>query len=166
MLTFRVYGVALPKGNMKPFLAKGMKFPIVTESNRNVKSWQQLIAEGASHALQALPEADRALLLYGVRVSVAFFLPRPQAFKKRGVFVPHIKAPDVDKLARAVLDALSAVTYCDDRQVTELIAGKYYAEVAGPAYVDVRVEQAPAPTSEATIPTYERRALPLFEVIQ
>jgi crossover junction endodeoxyribonuclease RusA len=163
MLTFRVYGVALPKGNMKPFLAKGMKFPIVTESNRNVKSWQQLVAEGASHALQQLPEADRGLIAVGVRVTIAFFLPRPSVLKRRGVFVAHTKHPDIDKLARAVLDALSNVAYVDDKQVTELVTGKYYAEVGAPSYVDVRVEAAPAQV-ECLSPRW--RALPLFAEAQ
>jgi len=162
MLAFRVYGVALPKGNMKPFIPKGMKFPIVTESNRNVKSWQQLVAEGASHALQQLPEPARELLRYGVRVSVAFYLPRPKKFHKRGVFVPHVTTPDLDKLSRAVLDAMSQVMYHDDRQVTELVAGKYYTEVDGAACVDVRVESAPMPIANST-PLAVPRDLPLFE---
>jgi crossover junction endodeoxyribonuclease RusA len=163
MLTFRVYGVALPKGNMKPFLKKGMKFPIVTESNRNVRSWQQLIAEGASHALLEAPEDARALLAFGVRVSVAFYLPRPKKYGKRGVFVAHCKAPDVDKLARAVLDALSNVAYHDDAQVTELIAGKYYTAIEGASFVEVRVEPAPHQTVGPP-PLMMPRPLPLFEV--
>jgi Holliday junction resolvase RusA-like endonuclease len=142
-LAFKVFGVALAKGNLKPFIPKGMKFPILTESNRNVRSWQQLVSEGASHALQELPESERMLLTHGVRLTVRFFLPRPKKYAKRGVFVPHCTAPDVDKLARAIGDALTNVAYHDDRQVTELVAGKYYAEVGAPAYVDIRVEAAP-----------------------
>jgi Holliday junction resolvase RusA-like endonuclease len=163
-LTFRVYGVALPKGNMRPLIrenARGMKIAIATESNRSVKGWQQLIAEAASHALQQIPEADRAMFAYGVRIAVAFYLPRPKKWHKRGVFVPHCTVPDVDKLARAVLDALQGVAYHDDKQVTELITGKYYAEVDGPAYADVTVE---ADVAVAAYPLAERRrGLPLFE---
>src|SRR4249920_136587 len=61
-LAFTVYGVAKPKGNMRAFHPKGMKFPIVTESNRNVKSWQQLVAAGASHALHQVPLEQQAVL--------------------------------------------------------------------------------------------------------
>jgi Holliday junction resolvase RusA-like endonuclease len=85
-----------------------------------------------------------------VRLSVAFYLPRPKKYSKRGAFVPHCVAPDLDKLGRAVLDALTSVLYADDRQVTELIAGKYYAEVDAPARVFVRIEPAPGlPLSSA-----------------
>jgi len=95
-LAFTVYGTALPKGNHRALLLKGMKFPIITESNRAVISWQQLVAEGASHALQAAPEADRALLNDGVRATIMFYFTRPKKYAKRGVFVPHCVAPDVD----------------------------------------------------------------------
>jgi Holliday junction resolvase RusA-like endonuclease len=160
-LAFTVFGVAQPKGNMRALHLKGMKFPVVTESNRNVKSWSQLVAQGASEALVQVPAADRGLLAYGVRLTIGFYLPRPKKHAKRGVFVPHCVAPDLDKLARAVLDALANVLYHDDKQVTELIAGKYYAEVDAPARIDVRVEPAPIVRIVETPPPLD---LPLFEV--
>jgi Holliday junction resolvase RusA-like endonuclease len=160
MLTFRVYGVAMPKGNMRAFLKRGMKFPIVTESNRSVKSWQQLVAEGASRALQDTPHD---LIAFGVRVTVCFYLPRPKKHSKVGVFVAHCTAPDLDKLSRAVLDALSKVAYYDDAQVTELIAGKYYTSSNSPAYADIRVEPAPHPRVGDPIPVMTPHPLPLFE---
>lgn len=143
ILAFTVYGVAQPKGNHRALALKGMKFPIITETNRNVKSWQQLVAEGANQALLQLPAAERRLLEHAVRLTIAFYLPRPKKHAKRGVFVPHCVAPDIDKLERAILDALSQVVYADDKQVTEVIKGKYYAAVDEPAHVDVRVEPAP-----------------------
>jgi Holliday junction resolvase RusA-like endonuclease len=63
---------------------------------------------------------------------------------KRGVFVPHCTRPDCDRLTRAVLDALTHVVIHDDKQVTELLAAKYYAGVDEAAHVHVRVEPAPA----------------------
>src|SRR4051812_27186136 len=102
MLTFTVYGVAQPKGNMRAFHRKGMKFPIVTDSNKGIRSWSQLVAEGASHALRTTPEAH--LLTQAVRVTVAFYLPRPKKFLRPGLVVAHLTAPDIDKLLRGVLD--------------------------------------------------------------
>lgn len=143
MLAFTVYGVPLTKGNHRALRVKGMQFPIITESNRAVASWQQLVAAGASHALQARPEAERALLASGVRLTVAFYLPRPKKFSRRGAFVHHLTKPDTDRLCRAVLDALTAVAYADDKQVTEIVTGKYYTAVGAPARVDIAVEAAP-----------------------
>ena len=145
ILQFQVFGVAQSKGNHKAYQGRGMHFPIITESNRSVASWQQLVAEAASHAMQQRPIEQRRLLTAGVRVSLAFYLPRPKKWHKRGVFVPHCTRPDVDRLTRAVLDALTHVAFQDDKQVTELVAGKYYADVDGAARVDVRVEPSPSP---------------------
>jgi crossover junction endodeoxyribonuclease RusA len=158
-LTFRVYGVAQPKGNMRAINMRGMKFPIVTDSNKGVRSWQQLIAEGANRALAGLPPAERAILTEGVRLSVAFFLPRPKALMKRGVPIAHLKKPDTSKLLRAVEDALTQVVYHDDSQVVELLASKSYADVDDLPHVDVKVE----PTAGWRPIVVPAAPLPLFE---
>lgn len=74
-----------------------------------------------------------------VTVAVTFILKRPKAHYRTGKFADQIRddAPerphgtpgmDTDKLARAVLDALTtARVYGDDSQVTELRAKKIYA---------------------------------------
>ncbi len=161
-LAFRVFGVAQPKGNMRAIHLRGMKFPIVTESNRNAKSWAQLVAEGANRALGELPAADRNLLCAAVRVTVAFYLPRPKKYQKRGVPVAHLKAPDIDKLLRGILDALSHVVFLDDSQVVELLASKHYAEVDDVPHVDIRVE-ATAGVRPLVVPA---APLPLFEAVR
>jgi Holliday junction resolvase RusA-like endonuclease len=138
-LSFTVYGVAQPKGNMRAIHLKGMKFPIVTDSNRSAKSWSQLVAEGASRALGDLPEAERLVLVGAVRLSVAFYLPRPKKYQRRGVPAAHLKAPDIDKLLRGVLDALTSVAWQDDSQVVELVAAKFYAETDEPPHVNIRI---------------------------
>ncbi len=157
-LAFTVFGVAQPKGNMRAINIPGMKFPIVTDSNRSVKSWSQLVAEGANRALGALPAAERGVLEGPVRLTMAFYLPRPKKFQRRGVPVAHLTAPDWDKLSRAVSDALTHVVYRDDKQVVEAIVGKFYAEVDGTPRVDVRVESTagvrPMPVPPAPLPLF------------
>lgn len=158
-LAFTVFGVPLTKGNMRAIHLKGMEYPIVTESNRSVASWQQLVRAGASQAIGRLPEAERLLLASGVRLTIAFYLPRPKKFSKRGAFVHHLTKPDVDRLCRAILDALTSVAYTDDKQVTEMITGKYYTAIGAPARVDIAVEPAPPVPVGAMVAD-----LPLFEV--
>jgi len=159
ILAFTVYGTAATKGSMRAIHLKGMKVPIVTESNRSAKSWSQLVAEGASHAMQQRPLTDRVLFPAGVRLTIAFYLPRPKKFSKRGVFVHHATKPDLDRLCRAILDALTSVAYADDKQVTELVTAKYYAPIDAPARVDIAVEAAP-PLALGRMES----DLPLFEV--
>jgi len=140
-LTFTVYGVPQPKGNMRAFHPKGMKFPILTDSNRSVKSWSQLVAQAASDAIQQLPEADRAVMTGAVRLSVAFYMPRPKKFgTPKKADVPCITMPDWDKLSRAVGDALSQVVYRDDSQIVEAVVVKQYCRLTDAPHIDVRVE--------------------------
>lgn len=136
-LSFRVFGVAQPKGSMRAFLRRGMKQPIVTDSNRSAKSWAQLVAHGASDALNA---SGGQQWQTAVSVAIRFVLPRPKALKARDV--PHLKAPDLDKLIRGVLDALTGVVYRDDGQVVYVAAAKYYAQPDEAPHVVVDIADA------------------------
>jgi crossover junction endodeoxyribonuclease RusA len=137
-LRFTVYGEAQPQGSSKAFVPKGWSRPIITSDNPKNKGWRQVVAEAANHALGALPPADRALLLEGVRVTLAFYLPRPKSLPKRAT--AHTKAPDLDKLARSCFDALTHIVFRDDSQVCELVAVKHYAGAGQPPHVDITVE--------------------------
>jgi Holliday junction resolvase RusA-like endonuclease len=157
VLTFTIYGVAQPKGSMTAFTPRGMKFPIITDSNRNAKAWAQLVAHGASDALGP----DGAILDGPVRLTVAFYLPRPQKFctpKWRRVAPVHLTAPDLDKLLRSVGDALTGVVYRDDAQVVELVAIKRYTAPDAPPHATIRVD-ATAGAGAMAVPA---APLPLF----
>lgn len=148
-LEFSVFGVPQPKGNMRAINVRGMKQPIVTDSNKSAKSWAQLVAQGASDALHRLPKEDRAIIVTGARVRLGFYLPRPKKYhaaRYRGVPLQHTTRPDVDKLTRSILDALTGVLWTDDGCVTDLVVSKRYADIYAPARVDVRVEHAPMAT--------------------
>jgi len=137
-LEFRVYGVAQPMGSKRAFIPKGWTRPVLTDTNRNLKSWQVLITEAASTALHQLPASERGMLADGVRLTLAFFLPRPQSLPKK--VTAHTKAPDVDKCVRGVADALMRVAFRDDAQIVDLVAMKRYALPGDPPHVDIRVE--------------------------
>lgn len=157
-LVFTVFGVPQQKGSIKAFVPKGWNRPILTDTNRNLKMWAQLVAEGASRSIQQLPAADRGCLTEGVRLTVAFYLPRPKALMRRGLEVAHLKKPDLDKLVRGVKDALTRVVWTDDSLVVELVATKQYADVDGSPHVDIRVEPT-AGTRPIVVPV---APLPLF----
>lgn len=137
-LTFRVYGEAQPQGSARAFVPKGWSRAIVTSDNPSLKQWRQLVAEAANHALGALPHEERALLVTGVRLTIAFYLPRPKSLAKKAT--AHTKKPDIDKLIRSCCDSLSQVVFYDDSQVCELVAAKHYAPHGQPPHVDIRVE--------------------------
>ena len=162
-LVFRVYGLAQTKGNMRAVPVKGRAFPAITDANRSVAAWQQQIARAASEVINGLPYADRQLLVRGVRLSVAFYLPRPKKYQKAGCQVAHLTKPDTSKLLRAAEDALTGVAYLDDAQIVELLATKSYAPVNHPPYVDIRVEATNGVFGELAPPA---APLPLLEALR
>jgi crossover junction endodeoxyribonuclease RusA len=119
MITFTVIGHAQPQGSTKAFMPKGARYPVVTSDNPNLKGWRHLVADEAQRHASGGP------LCGGVHVTLDFALQRPKSLPKRAS--QHLKKPDIDKLARAVLDALTGILYHDDSEVVRLDVTKRYA---------------------------------------
>src|SRR5262249_9551158 len=117
-MTFTVYGTPVPQGSTKAFTPKGWKRPVLTSDNARLKSWRQLVAEAAHLALLEQPAVDRQLLLDAVTLTITFALPRPLSLPKR--ITAHTKKPDLDKLVRAVADAVTGILFRDDAQIVQL----------------------------------------------
>lgn len=128
VVSFKVCGKPEPKGSLKAFvpmkwaaaaLAAG-KTPRVSLKSDNpaLHHWQQLVQKEAQAA------SNGRLFTGPVHVGLRFYLHRPSGkwFPR-----PHRK-PDVDKLARAVLDGLTHTLLRDDAQVVELSATKDFAD--------------------------------------
>jgi crossover junction endodeoxyribonuclease RusA len=140
VLHFVAIGVPQQQGSMRAFVPRGHRHAIVTDSNRDLKSWRQLVAQAAQAAILALPATDRGVLEGGVRLTVAFYLPRPKSLAARET--AHTKKPDLDKFVRGVQDALSAIAFRDDAQVVDLVAMKRYAATGSPAHAEIWIEPA------------------------
>lgn len=119
MITFSVVGHAQPQGSMKAFNVPGKRYPVVTSDNPSLKDWRQLVAFAAQRHAAGGP------LRGGVVVLLTFSLQRPKSLPKR--VRQHLKKPDIDKLARAVLDALTGILFVDDSEVVRLMVTKQYA---------------------------------------
>lgn len=124
-ISFFCPGLPRPKGSTRAFVVKGRAVTVPVK-NKETKSWEHAIATGAM--------AAGATMLEGcpVFMSLIFRLPRPQGhFGKKGLKAsapgyPIGRVGDIDKLARAVLDALSLIAYRDDSQVVRLDLCKRY----------------------------------------
>lgn len=116
-LSIQVNGIPAPQGS-KRHVGRG----ILIESSKKVKPWREDVRAAAIDAA-----GDGWEPLEGaVEVWVTFYLPQPKTLPKR-VYFP-IKRPDLDKLARSTMDALtSAGIYIDDSRVTDLHILKRYA---------------------------------------
>lgn len=128
-LYFMVAGVPRPQGSAKAFVipAKGDQKPraVVTSDTKDLKPWRNAIAE------EARKHCDR-LFEGAAMIEVLFIMPRPKThWSARGGLKPSAPIwpttrPDVDKLARAVLDALTGIVVGDDAQVVTLVGRKEY----------------------------------------
>lgn len=136
--TFTVPGVPVPQGSAKAYVRGGRA--IVTSANANLRPWRAAVTAAAAEA-----RGDAATIRTPVFVGLVFTFPRPSGhFGKRGLrkTAPEFPAtrPDLDKLCRAALDALTdAGVFADDGQVVELQASKDYGDHPG---LDVTVGEA------------------------
>jgi len=121
-LAFRVDGVPCPQGSLRAFAYQrttGTLATRVVSDNPDLAAWRQAVAWSA---LAALP-AGRTTFGGPVDVVASFVLARP---RRRARPWPTSR-PDVDKLLRAVLDALTGIVWRDDAQVVRTSASKHYA---------------------------------------
>jgi crossover junction endodeoxyribonuclease RusA len=109
------------------------------EQSRAVGPWREAVRA----CTQSQMEADSQETLTGpVRVQIIFWLPRPKSAKPGS---RPAKRPDLDKLARSVLDGLTmGGAWLDDSQVVKLTAMKVYAVTGLPpgCRIDVNPEEA------------------------
>lgn len=128
-LMFEVRGIPGPQGSKDQF---------GRESSRKVKPWREAVRSEAVAAIIAT--GDKTATLGPVAVIITFTLPRPKAHYRTGRHAGEVrpdapywcaKRPDVDKLVRSTLDALTAAgIYHDDAQVAVLDVEKRYADPA------------------------------------
>lgn len=118
---FTVWGTPVPQGSMRAFIIKKTGRAIVTSSNKKVKPWRNEVAGAALQAIEVygFPPMMNA---EPVQMEVEFFFDKPKSVK--GNF--KVTKPDMDKLLRAIFDALTGVAYKDDSQVVRCILTKQY----------------------------------------
>lgn len=106
------------------------------ESSKYVGPWRQTVALFARKAARE----SGAFIEHGpVNLELGFVMPRPLSTPKSKT-PAAVKRPDVDKLARAVLDALTGAVFKDDSQVIELRAHKRIAEHGEEPGVQIRMK--------------------------
>ena len=121
-ITFTVYGTPRPQGSLRAFIPKGWKRPILTSDNTKLKPWRQEIAQTAQLKVRTSDTCWPLERGIAVTVRCEFFFAKPKSTKKS--VVAKTTKPDLDKLARSLLDALTGIVFEDDSQVTMLIVSK------------------------------------------
>ncbi len=127
---FFVGGEPVTQGSMKAIVSKTTgRAMILPDKKAELNSWRDTIGHLAR---QAGCLAGKG----AVYITLDFYMPRPRSVKRA---LPIVK-PDIDKLSRAVLDALTGVAYVDDGQVVSITALKHYADDRGPGvHIELKV---------------------------
>lgn len=134
LLSVTVPGQPIPQGSMTPFIhAKTGR--VVSPQKRTLVEWRETVAWHArQNGAPAEPTSNP------VRVRLQFMLPRPRSHfgtgRNSGVLKQSaplwpVGRPDLDKLVRAILDALTGVTWSDDSQVVDIDAFKAWDDQPG-----------------------------------
>jgi crossover junction endodeoxyribonuclease RusA len=130
------------QGSIRPLPKAGKRLAgaafsdvILTSDNKDLKRWRAIVRNDAVCArIKAVGNAGLRDITWPtgpVSLLLVWRLPRPKRLKPAAP-LEHLTRPDIDKLERAVLDALTGVLYTDDGQVQTVLKQKF---VAGPDQV-------------------------------
>lgn len=155
-LTLFVGGIeAVPKGNMRAFVPKGWNRAVITDGKgKEVKAYEGQVRNAVR------VEMDRrglaSTLHQPFEVHVCFFRARSaNDFDRHGQLTKKARAtpwtkPDIDKLQRSVLDALTSLIFADDSCVVRVVAEKRFADATHDIGTWIRVRALPATHRELT----------------
>ena len=95
----------------------------LVEASKKLKPWRAAVAEAVERTFIAT--GDRTMFTGPVVVRAVFYLPKPKSVKR---FLPTVP-PDIDKLQRALGDAMSVDTQLiqDDSLIVSWLPAKVYA---------------------------------------
>jgi Holliday junction resolvase RusA-like endonuclease len=117
VIRFEVQGQPAPQGS-KRHVGNGR----MVEQSKAVIPWRQDVKAAAQ---AAMGWGQQPPLQGPVALAVTFALPKPASAPKRKRTWPA-RRPDLDKLLRSTLDALTGVVFADDGQVVSVQAAKAY----------------------------------------
>ena len=146
---FIVWGKAAPRGSVKAIprgkvvnvhgqrLREDKGTLVIDQESAVLKSWMQQIKQTAigAWAQEHTGYSDKPFI-----VDITFCMDRPQSHYRTGRYAGHVKEtapkrpivrPDLDKLTRAVNDALTKVVFKDDSQVVEMNVKKIHGYPEG-----------------------------------
>lgn len=127
-LFFVVYGHARTQGSKRV----GGNGRVIDQNGKALKEWRDLVSRAAAASAElegwVVPAPGAP-----IRVSIRIYHPRPKSHRNRdgslnskATAAPFARG-DVDKLARAVLDAITGPAIPDDRYITDLSISKQWS---------------------------------------
>ena len=124
---FEVQGVPVPKGRPRMTKTGHTYTPKETKDYEDLVKWSFIQQVGI---YENPPEEP-------VMVKMVFRMPIPKSYslrklaKIRSQKMACPKRPDIDNLAKIVLDALNGLAYKDDNQIVQMELSKVYSDKPG-----------------------------------
>lgn len=134
MISFTVAGIPAPQGS-KTRTRWGVR-----EDNPATKPWRSAVAWEATAAMKGI-----AQLAGPVHLHAQFYFPRPKSHYGTGRNAEALKesapdycstTPDIDKLLRAIGDAITGIIVRNDSQIASLSARKLYGQPRAVVWVE------------------------------
>ena len=128
MVCFDIEANPVPKG--RPRFRRTKTF-ITTYTPKKTLDFEDIVRQDSKKSMGTMEPLETPISVY-----LYFRLPIPQSYSKKAVEAclkgsRHIKRPDLDNLAKSVLDGMNGVVFKDDSQITSLHCTKVYSNVAG-----------------------------------
>lgn len=126
MIEFVVYGT--PKGKGRPRFRKMGKF-VQTYTDEQTTNYENLVRLSyVNSGCKSYLEDTKPLIM---ELDVYLEIPKNVSKKKLEKMINNeelpTKKPDLDNIVKSIWDGLNKVAYSDDKQITTLIANKYYS---------------------------------------
>lgn len=146
VLSLTIPGRAAPQGSKRAMRHPSTGNIIMLESSKRARPWRLTVQ---SAAVDALPDGWTPLRGVGLHVFITYTFARPKSHygtgrnagaRKPSAAVDHVQRPDLDKLDRCTLDALTGVVWHDDSQVVMIRSSKHWG-VRDLATISVEVKQ-------------------------
>ena len=115
MISFKVYGQ--PQGKARPRFANGRVYTPKATKGYEAKIKKAYLTAADSYGGYSFGDEP-------VRISITAFFKKAKSNK--GIYA--IKKPDIDNIAKIVLDGLNGIAYNDDSQVIYISAAKVYGD--------------------------------------
>ena len=129
MVCFDIEGNPVPKG--RPRFRRTKTF-ITTYTPKKTLDFEDQVKKASQESMGNVEPLETPIAVY-----LYFRLPIPQSYSKKATEAclkgsqRHVKRPDLDNLAKSVLDGMNGIVFKDDSQITSLHCTKVYSNVAG-----------------------------------
>lgn len=144
---------AVPKGNMRAFVPKGWTRAVITDGKgKDVRAYEGQVrnavrVEMERRGLVCAQHQPFEVHLCFFRARAAGDFDRHGQLKQSARTTPWVK-PDIDKLQRSVLDALTKLVFDDDDRVVRVVVEKRFADAQHDVGTWIRVRPLPATQRE------------------